>query len=89
MASVVFAVVLLMLESAVSQNCYPQGPCDSGYMDRTDGESNNWACGSGCVGGAYRTRSDCSCACIPEGPCTTTTPPSYVTIDNLIHATWT
>ena len=61
--------------------CYPQGPCDPGYMDTTNGNSNMWQCGANCVGGAYRTNTVCNCACTPQAPCTTSEPtiasPSY------------
>eukprot|EP00661_Eupelagonemidae_sp_cell13_P010098 gene10098-biopygen1734 len=50
--------------------CYPQGPCGSGYMDRTGaGNPIQWACGSSCQGGPY-TDAECHCACIPTAPCT-------------------
>lgn len=71
MASSVEALALLSLiiESVLSQNCYPQGPCNNGYMDKTDGSWNWWGCGSGCAGGTYFTDGVCNCACIPEAPC--------------------
>jgi len=52
-----------------TMGCFPQGPCDDGYMDKTDGNYNKWACGSGCVGGQYWTDDGCGCACVPAGDC--------------------
>jgi len=49
--------------------CYPTGPCDRGYMDKTDDNYYYWACGSDCVGGKYYTDIWCVCACVPEAPC--------------------
>ena len=54
--------------------CYPQGPCDPGYMDTTNGNSKHWQCGANCVGGAHRTNGVCNCACKPEAPCPTSEP---------------
>jgi len=55
-------------------SCYPQGPCDSGYMDKTNGNYENWACGVNCQGGQHITDSVCNCACIPQAPCPTPSP---------------
>mmetsp|Transcript_24000 Transcript_24000/g.38572 ORF Transcript_24000/g.38572 Transcript_24000/m.38572 type:complete len:764 (-) Transcript_24000:199-2490(-) len=52
-----------------SSQCLPQGVCNSGYMDKTDGNYYYWACGSGCVGGTYYTDYYCNCACITATQC--------------------
>ena len=68
--------------------CYSQGPCDPGYIDSTNGNSNYWGCASGCVGGKYYANNACGCACIPDvwgdgciypTPSPTTTMPTQVT----------
>ena len=33
-------------------------------MDKTEGNSNWWGCGSGCPGAKNRTDGTCGCACI-------------------------
>jgi len=58
-----------------SITCFAQGPCNSGYMDVTDGNYKYWACGSKCVGGLYFTDGVCNCACQPAGSCQSL--PSY------------
>ena len=60
--------------------CYPQGPCDPGYMDKTNGNYEHWACGDKCVGdsasiGGY-TDYGCNCACIPNDTCSPTPAPT-------------
>lgn len=49
--------------------CYSQGPCDSGYMDVTDGNYHWWACGVDCEGGTHWTDVRCLCACQVAGDC--------------------
>ena len=44
--------------------CFPQGPCDDGYVDSTNGNWNYWGCGSNCEGGRYYTNIGCACACV-------------------------
>ena len=63
--------------------CYPQGPCDSGYMDKTNGNYAHWACGDGCPGqvdaglwGGGYTDYGCGCACIPNDTCSPTAAPT-------------
>ena len=51
--------------SPIPHNCYSQGPCNSGYVDQTDGNYQIWACGYNCDGGYY-TDNNCECACIPD-----------------------
>eukprot|EP01083_Nonionella_stella_P143581 446558_1 len=55
----------------VTLPCYgdPDNVCNPGYYDKTNGNSANWACGSGCVGGKYRTDTGCGCACRPLCEC--------------------
>ena len=59
-------------------DCYPQNVCDYGYMDQTNGNSNNWSCGSACEGGQYRTDDGCNCACIPASTCDPTNSPTMI-----------
>lgn len=33
-------------------------------MDKTSGGFQNWACGSTCPGGAFKTDGSCNCACL-------------------------
>jgi len=46
--------------------CYAQGRCADGYMDKTNGNPNWWGCGVDCPGGKYWTDGVCGCACIPD-----------------------
>ena len=62
--------------SPTSTGCYPQGPCDDGFMDQTNGDSNYWACGEDCVGGKHHVDDGCGCACIPDSTCNPTSSPS-------------
>mmetsp|Transcript_73283 Transcript_73283/g.65971 ORF Transcript_73283/g.65971 Transcript_73283/m.65971 type:complete len:269 (-) Transcript_73283:284-1090(-) len=55
--------------------CGSQGPCEPGYMDKTQGNYNWWACGADCEGGKYYTDGVCNCACQPAGQCAMT--PTY------------
>jgi len=38
--------------------------CNSGYVDKTGGRANWWACGAKCAGGIHWTDVHCNCACI-------------------------
>ena len=40
--------------------------CDAGYVDVTDGDTKDWACGEDCVGGQHLTDGVCNCACIRD-----------------------
>jgi len=51
-----------------AQEC-DQGPCNSGYSDKTEGNYKWWACGVDCPGGTYYTDGYCNCACIPTEEC--------------------
>ena len=43
------------------------GPCQPGYVDKTEGKYNWWACGKNCKGGQFYTDGVCNCACqLPE-----------------------
>ena len=43
------------------------GPCQPGYVDKTNGKYNWWACGKNCKGGKFYTDGVCNCACqLPE-----------------------
>merc|ERR1712154_493125 len=55
---------------------YPRGPCNEGYMDSTNGNSNYWSCGASCAGGIYRTDGGCGCACIADSTCDPTADPT-------------
>jgi len=50
----------------VKTECYMQGGCVDGYMDKTNGNANWWACGVDCPGGKHLTDGACHCACIPD-----------------------
>ena len=41
-----------------------KGFCNPGYVDKTKGRINWWACGAKCKGGKYFTDGVCNCACI-------------------------
>ena len=56
------------------KGCFPQGECNDGYMDKTNGNTNNWACGGACVGGQYLTDNSCACACVPYSETCNPTP---------------
>eukprot|EP01084_Bolivina_argentea_P315644 546891_1 len=58
-----------LYEHSGDQTCYPNNICNSGYMDKTNGNSYYWYCGLNCPGGTYRTDIYCNCACIPNGYC--------------------
>eukprot|EP01084_Bolivina_argentea_P195790 335790_1 len=58
---------------AQAQPCYSKGDCNTGYMDKTNGDMLHWACGSSCEGGPY-TDSYCNCACIVNAPCSSSLP---------------
>jgi len=60
--------------------CFPQGPCDSGYMDVSNGTAEFWMggyCGGGaesvCTGGFdymyLGLYGECKCGCQPAGSC--------------------
>eukprot|EP01084_Bolivina_argentea_P012064 22617_1 len=51
--------------------CYGQYECNDGYMDKTQGQGYDWACGSDCPGKIDYTDVGCSCACIQQGTCDT------------------
>lgn len=77
MASLLWALLSFFAHGILSQSCFPQGPCDEGYMDQTNGNYNNWACGENCVGGTYYTDGVCGCACIPESDDCSPAPAAY------------
>jgi len=62
-----FHYTLTRVESQT--NCYAQGQCEDGYMDKTNGNTNWWGCGVGCIGGKHLTDGLCNCACIPNTGC--------------------
>eukprot|EP01083_Nonionella_stella_P146222 459614_1 len=71
--SFIFVLITSLIPSQ-SQLCYPQYRCDPGYMDRTNGDPQTWACGVDCIGGRHLTDSLCSCACIPASTCAPSNP---------------
>ena len=77
--------ISICFATAISQTCYPQGPCDAGYMDKTNGHHADWACGDVCSGDSKAqggfTDLWCGCACIPEDTCSPTLSPTDVTVD--------
>jgi len=51
--------------------CHDQGPCDSGFMDTSDGAFTYDSCAADCEGGAYYadSTSACNCVCQTVGTC--------------------
>lgn len=74
------AWVIIVLSVSAQEDCYDQGPCWDGYMDRTDGDyvptSLNWACRYDCTTGGYYVNWECDCACVPATSCAPTTSPT-------------
>ena len=54
MSSFLF-VIITILATAKADDCFPQGPCDDGYMDSTNGNYKVWECGTDCEGGSTYT----------------------------------
>ena len=53
------------ITTSPSLSCFPQGPCDPGYVDQTKGNYESRQCGHHCDGGIY-TDNNCQCACVPD-----------------------
>jgi len=55
---------------APTAKCHEQGPCDSGFMDTSDGASTRDKCSpaADCAGGDY-VDSECNCVCQAAGTC--------------------
>eukprot|EP01084_Bolivina_argentea_P301125 519413_1 len=67
-----FFITIHCITYVAPENCYPRNECDSGYMDRTNGNYYWWECGEDCEGGKHYTDIWCTCACIPVAKCSIT-----------------
>ena len=58
------AAMLVATAAAADPKCYARGACAAGYMDKTNGGGNFWACGNKCAHGRRSwTDGSCNCAC--------------------------
>ena len=67
----VFILISVSIWTIVKATCYPQGLCEVGFMDITQGNLiRGIECTADCVGGPYYANFECECACILSKGCT-------------------
>ena len=68
--SAIFVLLAGTAAALAEPVCYPRGKCHKGYMDKTKGGGNYWACGRKCNNGRmFFVDSHCNCACIKADQC--------------------